>query len=184
MKRLILFMLCFTLCFSAFAQEIDSDYVFRASQAGDQYAKMNLSLNIPNLPEQLKIGGSGSLAYQYFLTDNFNLGGEVGFNYTTTIGDHVFYYIPIFLKAGYQFNVGKFEIPFALGIGGAIQNYIDRSYFGFAVKPEIGIFYRTSSDWSFGFCGGVYVLPQWYKESKYNYTGIITDLSLSVRYHF
>ena len=90
MKRLILFMLCFTLCISAFAQEIDSDYVFRASQAGDQYAKINLALNLPNRPEQLNVGGSGTLGYHVFVTDNFNLGGDVGFNYLKTVGDNVF----------------------------------------------------------------------------------------------
>ena len=98
MKRLILFMLCFTLCFSAFAQEIDSDYVFRASQAGDQYVKMNLSLNIPNKPSQLKIGGAGTLGYHYFVTDSINIGGDIGFNYLTTIGENVFYFIPFFFK--------------------------------------------------------------------------------------
>ena len=94
MKRLILFMLCFTLCFSAFAQEIDSDYVFRASQAGDQYAHVNLSLNIPNKPEQLKLGGSGSLGYHYFITDNITLGGNISFSYLSTIGENFFYFIP------------------------------------------------------------------------------------------
>lgn len=184
MKRLILFMLCFTLCISAFAQEIDSDYVFRASQAGDQYAKINLALNLPNRPEQLNVGGSGTLGYHVFVTDNFNLGGDVGFNYLKTVGDNVFYFIPILFKAGYQFNTGKFEIPLYLGIGGSIQNYIDRTYFGLTLKPEVGIYYRTSSDFSFGILAGVYVMPQWYKNTSHNYTGVITDLSLSVRYHF
>ena len=112
MKRLILFMLCFTLCFSAFAKEIDSDYVFRASQAGDQYVKMNLSLNIPNKPSQLKIGGAGTLGYHYFVTDSINIGGDIGFNYLTTIGENVFYFIPFFFKVGYQFNSGKIEYDF------------------------------------------------------------------------
>ena len=184
MKRLILFMLCFTLCFSAFAQEIDSDYVFRASQAGDQYAHVNLSLNIPNKPEQLKLGGSGSLGYHYFITDNITLGGNISFSYLSTLGENFFYFIPFVFKAGYQINFGKIEMPINLGFGAAIQNYIDRSYFGLVFNPNIGAYYRTSADFSFGVSGGVYILPQWYKNKTYNYTGIITDISLSVRYHF
>lgn len=184
MKRLILFILCLVFCFSAFAQELDSDYVFRASQAGDQYAKMNLSLNIPNKPSQLKIGGAGTLGYHYFITDSINIGGDIGFNYLTTVGENVFYFIPFFFKLGYQFNSGKIEIPVYIGVGGAAQNYIDKSYFGFAVKPEIGMYYRTSTEWSFGFLAGLYILPQWYKDKEYNYTGFITDISLGVRLHF
>lgn len=184
MKRFIFFTLFFLACLGLYAQEIDSDYVFRASQPGDQYAKINLSLNIPNRPEQLKMGGSGTLGYHFFITDNFNIGGDVGFNYLTTIGDNVFYFIPILFKAGYQFNIGKFEIPLYLGIGGSIQNYIDRTYFGLTIKPEVGVYYRTSSDLSFGVLAGVYVIPQWYKNRDYNYVGVITDISLSVRYHF
>lgn len=184
MKRLIFLILCLVASFGLFAQEIDSDYVFRASQKGDQYAKVSLSLNIPNQPTQLNYGGSGTLGYHYFITDNMNIGGDVGFNYLTTVGDNVYYFIPLLFKFGYQFNTAKFEIPLYLGIGAAIQNYIDRNYFGLAIKPEVGLFYRTSSDFSFGVMAGVYVMPQWYENSKYNYTGVITDISVSVRYHF
>ena len=184
MKRLIFLILCLVASFGLFAQEIDSDYVFRASQKGDQYAKLNLSLNIPNKPEQLTFGGAGTLGYHVFLTDNFNLGGDVSFNYLKTIGNNVFYFIPFFLKAGYQFNTGKIEIPLYIGIGGAVQNYVDKSYFGLAIKPELGIYYRFSSEWSFGALAGLYILPQWFKNSDLNYTGFITDISASVRYHF
>jgi hypothetical protein len=52
------------------------------------------------------------------------------------------------------------------------------------VKPEIGLYYRVSSDWSFGVLGGVYIMPQSFKDKKYNYVGIISDISVGVRYHF
>jgi hypothetical protein len=102
MKRLIFLILCLVASFGLFAQEIDSDYVFRASQKGDQYAKLNLSLNIPNKPEQLTLGGAGTLGYHVFLTDSFNLGGDVSFNYLKTIGNNVFYFIPFCLTEGFE----------------------------------------------------------------------------------
>ena len=46
------------------------------------------------------------------------------------------------------------------------------------------MYYRTSTEWSFGFLAGLYILPQWYKDKEYNYTGFITDISLGVRLHF
>ena len=184
MKRFLVILICLATCFSVFAQEIDSDYVFRASQAGDQYAKVTLSLNIPNKPEQLKTGGAGTLGYHYFITDNFNIGGDIGFNYLTTVGKNVYYSIPFLLKVGYQFNSGSFEVPVYLGLGGTIQNYLDKSYFGLTIKPEVGVYYRVSSDWSFGVLGGVYIMPQTFKDKKYNYVGVITDISVGVRYHF
>ena len=184
MKRFLLILLCLATCLCCFAQEIDSDYVFRASKAGDQYAKVNLSLNIPNKPAQLNFGGAGTLGYHYYVTDGLTLGGDIGFNYLTTVGENVFYFIPFLFKVGYQFNTKKIEVPLYLGFGGAVQNYIDRSYFGLAIKPEVGLYIRTSSEWSFGILGGLYILPQIYKDSKYNYTGFISDISLGVRYHF
>jgi hypothetical protein len=81
-------------------------------------------------------------------------------------------------------QTGKIEIPLYIGIGGAAQNYVDKSYFGLAIKPEVGFFYRFSSEWSFGALAGLYILPQWFRNSDYNYTGFITDISASVRYHF
>lgn len=161
------------------------DIVYKMNQKGDQYIAIKLNLDIPYRPfENLKLGGAGSLGYHHFLTNSLTIGGDVSFSYATTIGDNVFYFIPIMFSVGYQFTAGKFEIPLSLGIGGAFENYIDRFYFGLVIRPEIAAYYRLNPDWSFGIHTGLYILPQWYSDEKYNYVGIIQDVGISARYHF
>ena len=164
---------------------IQSDVVYKTNQVGDQYMILKLSVDIPYRPfKNLVIGGSGTLGYQRFVFKNLTLGGDVSFGYSQTIGKNVFYFVPILFRAGWQFSVWKFEFPLSLGIGGAFENYLDRTYFGLAVHPNAGVFLRYNNAWSFGAHTGLYVLPQWYKNPKHNYTGLIHDIGLSVRYHF
>jgi hypothetical protein len=141
-------------------------------------------VDIPLHPatQQLKVGGSGTLGYMRFLNSNFAIGGDASFAYMTTLGKNIFTCIPLMIKAMYQFTFHKFEFPITLGIGGAFENYIEDSYFGIIIKPELGIFYRHSPDWSFGANIGWNMMPQWTKNSSY--FGVIMDIGVTARYHF
>lgn len=160
------------------------DFQYKPNQPGDQFVRLNLALELPVKPAQLHLGGTGTLSYGIFLTDSFNLSAKLSFAYTTTIGDNFFYFIPFTLCAQYQILIKNFELPFSVEVGGAVQSYIDRLYFGLVAKPEVGLFYRVSPDWSIGGYAGAYIMPQWYSDDTFNYTGIIADIGLSVRYHF
>lgn len=162
----------------------ETDFVYKPNQKGDQFVRLNLALEAPVQPEQLKFGGTGTLSYGMFVTDSINLSGKMSFAYTTTIGGNIFYFIPFTICAQYQLLYGNFEVPLSIEIGGALQSYIDRLYFGFVAKPEAGLFYRISPDWSVGAYAGMYIMPQWYSDPEYNYTGYISDIGLGVRYHF
>ncbi len=163
----------------------DDELLYEMNQKGNHYLGLKLDVNIPYRPfGNLQVGGSGSIGYHYFILDNFTIGGNISFSYTTTIGDNVYYFVPFMFAVGYQFDAGRWEFPISLEIGGAIQNYVDRTYFGLAIRPEMGAFYRYNADWSFGIQTGLYVLPQWYSNPEYNFTGLIHDVGLSVRYHF
>lgn len=160
------------------------EFVYKPNQQGDQFVRLNLALELPLAPQQLRLGGTGTLSYGIFLTENFNLSIKASFAYTTTIGGNIFFFIPFTACAQYQFLFKNFEVPVSIDIGGALESYIDRLYFGLVVKPEAGLFYRVSPDWSIGAYAGVFIMPQWYSEKKYNATGLISDIGLSVRYHF
>ena len=191
MKRFLL-VFCLMIAVTAFAAaqesgedpEFSDNFVYKVNQKGDQLIKINLILNFPVLPKNLKIGGSGSLGYSYYFSDAFSVGGDASFSYSKTTGNNIFLFVPLTLKAGWQFSAGKFEFPLALSVGVAAQNYLDRSYWGLIVRPELGAYYRYSQDWSFGVQTGVSVLPQWYSNSEYNKTGCIISAELSARYHF
>lgn len=162
----------------------EEGFVYAPNQKGDQFVRLNLALEVPVRPKQLSLGGTGTLSYGMFLSEDFSLSGKVSFAYSTTVGSNVFYFIPVTLCAQYQMMIRNLEIPLSIEIGGAIQSYIDRLYFGLVVKPEAGFFYRIAPDWSVGTYAGLYIMPQWYKDSANNYTGVISDIGLSVRYHF
>lgn len=193
MKRKTLGILCCLLCAGLLAaQESESedvyieDSVYQMNQQGDHQIKIDLALQIPFRPsiDKLKLGGGGSLGYMYFLTDWLLIGGDVSFSYAPTIGSNQLTFIPVLFKAAAQFSVWRFEFPITVGIGPVFQNYLDRFYFGLAVKPSVGMYYRINPSWSVGLYCGLYVMPQWYMNSEYNYTALIMDAGLSARYHF
>ncbi len=170
----------------AAVSEDEEIFVYKMNQKGSQFIKIGLMVNIPFRPsvKQLFVGGSGTLGYMRFINSWLAVGGDASFAYMTTIGDNIFTYIPLMAKVMFQPTVYKFEFPLTLGIGGAFENYNNDTYFGLVIKPEVGAFYRHSPSWSFGIGAGLYIMPQWSKESHTNYTGLIMDVSLTARYHF
>jgi hypothetical protein len=202
--RKFLLLLCVLCCFSValplFAQEegqdpddapeggegADPEYVVRVNQKGDQYILFSLMLAVPvqPTPDKLLVGGEGILGYMRFLNSRIAVGATLDFGYHATVGGNVFYYVPISAKITYQPTLRRVEIPLSLSIGGAFENYMDRTYFGLFVKPEVGVYFRFNASWSFGGGAGVMFMPQWYDNADNNYTGIIVDAGLSARYHF
>jgi hypothetical protein len=164
----------------------DPEYVVRMNQKGDQYIMFMLGLAIPvhPTPDKLIVGGEGILGYMHFLTSTLAVGGTLDFGYHATVGKNVFYYVPISVRVTYQPTFRRFEFPLSLSIGGAFENYLERTYFGFFVKPEAAVYFRLNAAWSFGGGVGLMIMPQWYKETANNYVGIVTDVILSARYHF
>ena len=130
------------------------------------------------------VGGTGSLSYNYFLSPNIFLGGEVGGIFMSTLGRNMFYAIPLGLRAGYQFYFWRFEFPVSLTLGMTWHRYLDLSYYGFYMKGGGSVFYRFNSDWSFGLNANWYWLPQWTNDRSKNVDGNFVNLTLSARYHF
>jgi hypothetical protein len=164
----------------------NEEFIYKANQKGDQFLRMALMGDFPVKPsmKQMFFGGSLSIGYMYFLNGVFAIGGDVAFGFNSTIGSNMVLTIPIMFKAMYQPTIGKFEIPITIGIGGVFETYLNRTYFGFGVKPEVAVFYRITASWSAGLSGGVFILPQWFSNEAYNYTGIIADIGLTARFHF
>jgi hypothetical protein len=162
------------------------EYVYKANQRGDQFIRISLMVDLPIKPsiKKLLVGGEGLLGYMYFLNSNFALGGDISFEFNSTIGEKMFTLVPIMVKFMYQPTFGKFEIPIIFGIGGVFENYLDRTYFGFGIKPEVAVLYRINASWSLGVNGGCFILPQTYSDKQYNYVGVIADVGLIARYHF
>ncbi|WP_010255538.1 TP0733 family outer membrane beta-barrel protein [Treponema primitia] len=133
------------------------------------------------LSNNVNIGGTLALSYNYFFNSHLFFGGELGGMFASTKGENVMFIVPMGLRIGYQFILGHFEAPFALMVGIAPQKYLEEGYFGFFAKPSASLFWRFNSDWSFGLNTAWWWVPQWADRSVY---GNFVELTLSARYHF
>ncbi|MCL2070573.1 MAG: hypothetical protein FWH19_06280 [Treponema sp.] len=157
---------------------------------GDRTFNISLGLVMPTVfggiddnRHGLSMGGTGSLAFNYFLGPNIFLGGEFGGMFAGTRRGNMLYIVPFGLKAGYQFINGRFEFPVSFLVGAAPQRYIEHGYFGLFIKPGASVFWRYNPDWSFGLNTNWWLVPQWPANGN-NAFGNFLELSLSARFHF
>jgi hypothetical protein len=127
------------------------------------------------------IGGGGSLAYSYFFNAHLFVGGELGGMFAATKAQNALFLVPMGLRVGYQFILGRFEFPLSLLVGFAPQTYLEKNYAGLFVKPSASVFWRFNPDWSFGLNAAWWWVPQWAEETVH---GNFMELYLSARYHF
>ena len=142
---------------------------------------------IENNQHNLSLGGTGSLAFNYFLTSNIFIGAELGGMFAATRGQNMLYIIPFGVRVGYQFLFRRFEFPISLMIGGAPQMRLEDRYFGLIVKPGAAAFWRFNADWSFGLNAVWWFVPQWPRAQhgvRHNVYGNFLAVTLGARYHF
>ncbi|MDR2102239.1 MAG: hypothetical protein LBP43_06680 [Treponema sp.] len=169
-----------------------SDFMPALYARGDQTFTISLGPIIPTIlrgksgliENNLKLGGTGSLAYNYFLTPALFTGAELGIMFSSTLGKNHLYIIPFGFKIGYQWVVKRFEFPLTLMVGGAPQRYQNYGYFGLIIKPGASVFFRYNSDWSFGLNTAWWWVPEWTGESGKDVFGNFIDVTLAARYHF
>ena len=168
-------------------------YVYEPIRKGDQFIRLGLQLGIPlfnTSPSKFAIktniypGGSIFLGYSHYLTKGVSIGGDLAFAFHLTLGSNLYFAIPFTINSGYTFATGKLRIPLTLGIGGDFQSYNGTRYFSLFFRPQMGIFYQYSPEWSFGGELSWDIVPQWYKEKRYNRTGNFLNIGFAARYHF
>ncbi|MBQ0003038.1 MAG: hypothetical protein KBT21_05830 [Treponema sp.] len=173
--------------------EGDGDYYEEEDQKltqngpGDQFIKLKVMPVFPlGFDEQLFIGGGLSLGYHRFLSQFFAVGAEIMFAYNPTIGNNMFTIIPFTLGVTFQPYIGRFEFPISVNIGGAVETYLQYTYFpGLIVKGDAGCYFRINENWSAGLECNVLWLPQWISKDPAkndNYLGITA--AACARYHF
>ncbi len=209
MKKIILFICTIMmLTFPSFSQEIkenkpekpeksgpDGTVLFQPVKKGDKYLRIGLSLGVPMFNtsrEQFAIkpniypGGSIDLGFGYYVLNGFSLGATLSFQFYPSIQKNIYFAVPFTFDMAYTFAKGKWRIPLGIGIGTAFQSYNGNGgkYFGMLFRPEAGVYYQYSPEWSFGGNVSWLVLPQWYKETKNNRVGNVLNISFAARYHF
>jgi hypothetical protein len=140
-------------------------------------------------PNFTPVGGTGFLAYTYFLGPYFFLGGEAGVKISSTLAANMIYIGDIGVRTGFQFVLRRFEFPLTLVVGVAPQRYLNLGYAGLFVKGGVSVYYRFNPDWSFGVNSDWTWYPQWPKEDGIpaptrNVDANMIGVTLSARYHF
>ncbi|MDR2941954.1 MAG: hypothetical protein LBV17_05135 [Treponema sp.] len=128
--------------------------------------------------------GAAALSYNYYLTSHIFLGAEISGLFMPTLGDNVFFAIPLGMRTGYQFYLWRFEFPLNITFGMVWHNFLNNRYYGFYMKGGLAIYFRYSPEWSFGINANWNWLPEWTEDRSKNIDGNVVDLLLSARYHF
>jgi hypothetical protein len=160
---------------------------------GDQFIHVSLGAAIPlfyigpngiNTDTRMNIGGTGGLGFSRFITSKVALGGSIAFAFNTTIGENLYFYLPVTFTCTYELVFDRIHVPFSIDAGVAFQTYSSWNYFGPILKPSIAVYYQYSPEWSFGVLTVYNCIPQLYAESSDNRTGNILDINAGFRYHF
>jgi hypothetical protein len=130
------------------------------------------------------VGGAGTLSYNYYFTNHFFLGGEVGGSFIPTIGNNMYYGILLGARTGYQFYFWKLEFPLNITLGMAWHQYLNFKNYSFYFKGGGAAYFRYNAEWSFGINTNWYWIPQKTNERSKDVYGNMIDLLVSVRYHF
>jgi len=163
--------------------------------AGDQTFVICIGVTFPTLflnsdgkpnPNKFnpQVGGSGSLNYNYYLSPYFFLGGEISGFFAHTIARNALFIIPLGLKIGTQFILGRFEFPITMTVGMSWHTYINKVYYGMYAKGGLSAYFRATTDWSFGIASEWAWFPEWTDDPKKRVDGNFVHLMLTARYHF
>ena len=165
------------------------DYSTAPASRGDRNFAISLGVLFPTFfagiddAIGLSIGGTGSLAFNYFITQSIFVGAELGGSFNGTRGGNMLYIIPFGVHIGYQFWYRRFEFPVSLMIGAAPQRYLAKGYFGPIANGSASAYWRFNPEWSFGLNSVWWFLPQWPNNGN-NAIGNFLELTLSARHHF
>jgi hypothetical protein len=101
--------------------------------------------------------------------------------FAQTRAENFLFLVPMGMRFGYQFILGRFEFPLSLLAGFAPQTYLEKNFFGLFVKPSASAFWRFNPDWSFGLNAAWWWVPQWASQTVH---ANFLELTLCARYHF
>ena len=112
------------------------DYNISIYSRGDRTFSMTLGIifptvfsNIPNNDHGLStVGGTGALSFNYFLTSNIFVGGEISGKFSFTRQGNSLFIIPMGARIGYQFVYRRFEFPVSLMVGFADESNFIRTF--------------------------------------------------------
>lgn len=183
-------------------QEIEAVPIFAFDQRnlGDKALTLGLGTNIAlfyqdlafnSYPPNLSLGGFLALDLDFYLNNNWLLGGRVRGSFNATPNGNIIFLVPILFKGTYEIKFWPFSVPFWLGGGITFVSFKQ----AFEVNPALqfgsGIYYHVSSQWGFGLNINYLWIAQVYSGNEAAGIGTdqsrfanFLDIGLSAVFHF
>jgi hypothetical protein len=109
---------------------------------------------------KLKLGGSFSFGYQYFLARGFAIGGTIAGAFNGTIGGRSLFIAPLSFKTAYWWSLLPFELSVGAELGGYLLRLGDKGMLGPFAKVGGGAYWRSASAWSVGIQSYLWLVPE------------------------
>jgi hypothetical protein len=130
------------------------------------------------------VGATLTAIFDYFVSPDFAVGGEIGLISTGSRGSNMLYVIPIGARVQYQFNIWIFEFPISVSIGMCPTKFLDYANFTMYVRGTVSAYWRFNPDWSFGLSAAWTYIPMWAPDKNSTSQGNYIGAALTARYHF
>ena len=132
-------------------------------------------------------GGTGGLAYSFYLSPDIKLGLQVGGSFTSDINEDMLFMIPIAVKGTYEFHIkNRITVPIHLGLGIAMTSWKeDNFHVDPLIRPGVGFYFDWNYEWSFGTDVSYHFIPQLDSDPEHhNAIGNFLDVMITAEYHF
>jgi len=138
------------------------------------------------------VGGTGSFAFNYYLTPHLYVGGDVGGMFNATVARNMLFIIYLGGRIGTQLVAGRFEFPFAASLGMSWQTFLDQGHYTMYLRLSAAAFFRATPSWAFGLTSSWFFIPQWvYSDGKRTdearkqdvYANFV-EITISAKYQF
>lgn len=205
MRKLLFLLCCFFIVFvGAFAQDAEVPQEtpsasepevmeFKPIRSGDKYIKLGIGLGVPlfntsnkkfAIPTKIYPGPKIFIGMHFYVTSGLSLGGDISFEFYTTIGKNLYFNVPITFTIAYTPVYKRWRFPMGIGIGGLFMSYLENKTFGMYINPFASFYYQYSPDWSFGGELNWAIATEFRKNINYARANNNLGISFSVRYHY
>jgi hypothetical protein len=202
MRRLIFACLVFLTLFPVFSQEIEAVPIFAFDQRslGDRALNLSLGTVIPLFYQDLNsnvssanlsLGGVLALDLDFYLTNNWLLGGRIRGSFQATPNGNLLFTVPILVKGTYEIKFWPFSVPLWLGAGLSFVSFKQALEVNPTLQLGSGFYYHMSSQWGFGLNLNYLWIAQLYFQSdshsipwSHSRLGNFLDVGLSAVFHF
>lgn len=204
MKKFFYLLVFCSLFSSAFAQDADKPQEtppdsglevleFKPIRTGDKYIKIGLGLGTPlfntsnkrfAIPTKMYPGPKIFVGMHFYVKDGLSVGGDLSFEFYTTIGKNLYFNVPISFAVGYTPTYKRWRFPMGIGVGGIFMSYLENKAFGLYINPYASFYYQYSPDWSFGGELNWAITSEFRKNADYARANNNLGISFSVRYHY